>query len=71
MKDFIVIVLGMTIVAFALIAYVIAGFRDINKTDKCKSFEHISGIRTAIIDGNCYKFDNNTFVKVTFEELDK
>lgn len=22
--------------------------RDINKTDKCKKFEHISGIRTAI-----------------------
>ena len=71
MKDFIVMVLGMIIVVLALMSYVIAGFRDINKTDKCKNFEHISGIRTAILDGNCYKFANNTFVKINFEELDE
>ena len=71
MKDFIVMVLGMIIVVLALISYVVAGFIHINKTDKCKNFEHISGIRTAMIDGNCYKFANNTFVKINFEELDK
>lgn len=71
MKDFIVIVLGMIIVAFALMAYVIAGFRHINKTDNCKNFEHISGIKTAMIDGTCYRFANNMFVKVNFKELDK
>lgn len=71
MKDFIVMVLGMIIVALALMSYVVAGFRDINKTDECKNFEHISGIRTAIIGGNCYKFANNTFVKINFEEYEK
>lgn len=71
MRDFIVMVLGMIIVALALMSYLVAGFRSINKTDKCKNFEHISGIRTAIIDGDCYKFANNMFVKINFEELDK
>ena len=71
MRDFIIIILGMTIVAVALMSYVVAGFIDINKTDKCKKFEYISGIRTAMIDGNCYKFANNTFVKINFEEYEK
>ena len=71
MKEFIVIVLGMIIIALALMAYVIAGFRDINKSDNCKKFEHISGIKTAMIDGTCYRFVNNMFVKVNFEELNK
>lgn len=70
MRDFI-INLVITIVAVALISYAITVFIDINKIDKCKKIEHISGIRTAIIDGNCYKFANNTFVKINFEELDK
>lgn len=71
MKDFIVIVLGMILVALALMSYLVAGFRHINKTDNCEKFEHISGIKTAIIDGTCYRFDNNMFVKVNFKELDK
>lgn len=71
MRDFI-INLAITIVAVALISDAIIVSKDINKkTDRCKKIEYISGIRTAIIDGNCYKFANNTFVKINFEELDK
>ena len=71
MKEFIIMVLGMIIVAFALIAYVITGILHLNKSDDCEKFEHISGIKTAMIDGICYRFANNMFVKINFEELDK
>lgn len=71
MRNFIIIILGISIVVVALMSYVIAGFKDINKTDNCKKFEHISGIRTAMIDGNCYKFTNNTLIKINFDEYEK
>ena len=67
MKDFIIMLLGMITLILILSSGILLMHREaVNITD-CEKYEHISGIKTAFFDGNCYKFANDAFVEVDFK----
>ena len=71
MKDFIIMVLGMLIIILALSSFLLSVHGDVIDITDCEKYEHISGIKTASFDGTCYRFVNDKFVEVDFEELNK
>lgn len=69
MKDFIIMLLGMITLILILSSGILLMYREAANISDCKKYEHISGIKTASFDGTCYRFVNDKFVEVDFEEL--
>lgn len=71
MKDFIIITGAMLIIILGLSSFILLIHRDVIDITDCEKYEHISGIKTASFNGTCYRFVNDKFVEVNFEELEK